>query len=69
LVLTDSPRAVPYVDLARRPVSTEGAVHVAAHRLRRRCRDLLRAETAVTVDDLSEVDDEIRSLWDALGAD
>jgi len=69
LVLTDSPGAVPYADLARRPGTTQGAGHVAAHRLRRRCRDLLRAETAVTVDDPLEVEDEIRSLWDTLGAD
>jgi RNA polymerase sigma-70 factor (ECF subfamily) len=69
LVLTGGPRAVPYFDLARRQGTTEGAVHVVAHRLERRCWDLVRAEIAVTVGDPSEVEDEIRALWDALGPD
>jgi RNA polymerase sigma-70 factor (ECF subfamily) len=46
---------------------TEGAVKVAIHRLRRRYRELLRAEIAQTVADSSEVDDEIRELFTALG--
>ena len=45
---------------------TAGAVRVAAHRLRRRYRDLLRAEIAQTVEHPEDVDDEIRFLFSAL---
>ena len=41
---------------------SEGAVHVQAHRLRRRYRDLLRAEIMQTVDRDELVDEEIRDL-------
>lgn len=46
---------------------SEGAIKTAAHRLRRRYRELLREEIAHTVASPEEVDDEIRSLFDALG--
>jgi RNA polymerase sigma factor (sigma-70 family) len=46
---------------------TEGAVRVAAHRLRRRYRELLRAEVAQTVAEPDEIDDEIRRLFETLG--
>ncbi len=45
---------------------TEGAVKVAAHRLRRRYRDLLRTEITATVDTPAEVDDELRHLFAVL---
>jgi RNA polymerase sigma-70 factor (ECF subfamily) len=45
---------------------TEGAVKVAAHRLRKRYRELLRQEVAQTVADKSEVDDELRALFRSL---
>ena len=45
---------------------SEGAVKVAVHRLRRRCRELLRQEIAATVADPDEVDDELRSFFTAL---
>lgn len=45
---------------------SEGAVRVAAHRLRRRYRELLRAQIAQTVAGPGEVDDEIRHLFEAL---
>jgi RNA polymerase sigma-70 factor (ECF subfamily) len=45
---------------------TEGAVKVAAHRLRTRYRDLLRDEIGQTVEDPAAVDDEIRALFTAL---
>ena len=45
---------------------SEGAVQVAAHRLRRRFRELVREEIAATVDDASEVEDEVRRLFAAL---
>jgi RNA polymerase sigma-70 factor (ECF subfamily) len=46
---------------------TEAAVRVAAHRLRGRYRELLRAEIAQTVENAEDVDDEIRSLFSLLG--
>jgi RNA polymerase sigma-70 factor (ECF subfamily) len=41
-------------------------VKVAVHRLRRRCRDLLREEIAQTVSGPEEVDEELRDLFDAV---
>ncbi len=52
----------PFAAIAAALGTTEGAVQVAAHRLRRRYRDLVRAEIAATIDDPAEVDDEIRAL-------
>jgi RNA polymerase sigma-70 factor (ECF subfamily) len=46
---------------------SEGAVKVAVHRLRRRYRELLRAEIAETVEDASAVEGELRALFAALG--
>lgn len=43
------------------------AVRQAAHRLRKRYRELLRAEVAQTVADEDEIDDEIRGLFESLG--
>lgn len=47
---------------------SEGAAKVAVHRLRRRYREMLRANVSHTVADPSEVDDEIRFLFEALSA-
>ena len=60
--------AVGYADLAAGLRMTEGAVKVAVHRLRRRYRELLRADIADTVADPSQVEEEIRSLIAALAA-
>ncbi|HEX3315700.1 MAG TPA: hypothetical protein VHR72_12445, partial [Gemmataceae bacterium] len=43
------------------------AARQAAHRIRKRYRELLRAEVAQTVDGEDEIEDEIRGLFDALG--
>ena len=56
----------PYAELAERLGMTEGAVKVAVHRLRGRFRERLREEIAQTVAGQEDVDDEIRSLFDAL---
>lgn len=66
-VLTDGRRPVPQAELAARLGTTDAAVQVAVHRLRRRYRDALRAAIAATVADEAEVDDEIRALFAALG--
>jgi RNA polymerase sigma-70 factor (ECF subfamily) len=67
-VLTDGSLAGPYAAVAVRLGTTEGAIRVAVHRMRRRYGDLLREEIASTVDDPTEVDDEIRALFAALGS-
>ncbi|HEY1377696.1 MAG TPA: sigma-70 family RNA polymerase sigma factor [Gemmataceae bacterium] len=58
--------AGPYVELAAELGLTEGAVKVAAHRLRRRYRDRLRAAIAETVATPEDIEAEIRDLFAAL---
>lgn len=60
--------AAPYAEIARQLGMSEGAVKVAVHRLRRRCRDLLREEIAQTVSGPEEVDQELRDLFDAVSS-
>ena len=67
--ISGSKRTESYVAAAGALAITEGAVKVAAHRLRARYRDLLRSEIAQTVQEPHEVDDEIRSLFDVLGSE
>ncbi len=55
-----------YAAIAARLATTEGAVQVAAHRLRKRYRELLRAEIAQTVSDPALIDEEMRDLLNAL---
>jgi len=57
-----------YRDLAARLNTSEGAIKVAAHRLRRRYRELLRKQIAETVEREEDVDEEIRDLFAALAA-
>ncbi|MDA1051399.1 MAG: hypothetical protein O3C40_13085 [Planctomycetota bacterium] len=57
-----------YDDVARRLNMTEGAAKMAASRMRRRYRELLREEIAQTVNGPEEVDEEIRDLFTTLGA-
>ena len=58
--------AIPYADAARALHMDEGAVRVAVHRLRKRYRQLLRAEIAQTLADPAQVAEELRSLQAAL---
>ena len=53
-------------DAARRLGLTEGAAKVAIHRLRKRFRELVKAEIAQTVDDATPVQDELRYLLEVL---
>jgi DNA-directed RNA polymerase specialized sigma24 family protein len=64
--LTDDKGSFSYAETAARLHMSEGAVKVAVHRLRRRYRELLHAEVALTVDDPLEIDDEIRYLISAI---
>jgi RNA polymerase sigma-70 factor (ECF subfamily) len=57
-----------YARIAEKLGMTEGAVRVAAHRLRRKFQKRLRADIAETVSDPADIDDEIRYLIRALNA-
>ena len=52
----------PYAALAREMNTSEGALKVAIHRLRKRYRDLFRQEIADTVADPAEVEPELKYL-------
>ena len=52
----------PYATLAREMNTSEGALKVAIHRLRKRYRELFRQEIADTVADPTEVEAELRYL-------
>ena len=52
----------PYAELAREMNTSEGALKVAIHRLRKRYRELFRQEIADTVADPAEVESELRYL-------
>ncbi len=56
----------PYAALAREMGTSEGALKVAIHRLRKRYRDLVRKEIAETVADPVDVESELRFLAAAL---
>lgn len=55
-----------YAALARSLNTTEGAIKVAVHRLRRAFQDRLRARIAATVHSPNDVDDELRYLINVL---
>ncbi len=57
---------VPFSQVAQELGMTEGAIKVAAHRLRRRFRELVCAEIARTVEDAENIEEEIRDLFAAL---
>jgi RNA polymerase sigma-70 factor (ECF subfamily) len=56
----------PYAALAGEMGTSEGALKVAIHRLRKRYRDLFRQEIAETVADPADVESELRFLAAAL---
>ena len=57
--------AIPYGQAAEALKLSEGAVRVAVHRLRRRYRELLRAEIAQTLADPAQADEEMKALMSA----
>ena len=65
--ITGLPVDDSYKDMARRLGITENAAKVAVHRLRRKYRELMRAEIARTVAEPADVDDEICCLLATLG--
>jgi RNA polymerase sigma factor (sigma-70 family) len=63
--LTREVQPVRYEQIAKDLEMTAGALKVAVHRLRRRCRDMLRTEIARTVGDAEDIEDEIHDLFQA----
>lgn len=68
IVLTQGRDAAATASLAAQLGLTEGTVSVAIHRLKRRYREILQQEIAATLDEASEVDGEIRWLFDAVSS-
>jgi DNA-directed RNA polymerase specialized sigma24 family protein len=66
VVLTEGKGAVAAAALAERLGTTEGAVHGAVHRLKKRYRAILKEQIAATLDDPAQIDDEIRDLFEAI---
>ncbi len=64
--LTGGAEAPPLAEIASCLAMTEGAVQVAAHRLRRRYREALLNRIGVTVADPAEIDEEVRDLFAAV---
>ena len=64
--LTGTRESQPYAVLAAGLRMNEAAVKVAVHRLRKRYRELLRAEIANSVADPEQAEDELRHLFAAL---
>ena len=64
--LVGSRESQPYASLAKQLNMNEGAVKVAVHRLRKRYRQLLRAEIAQTTASPEDVDEELRHLFAVL---
>ncbi len=63
--LTVGKSAIPYRQVAANLNLSEEAVRVAVHRLRRRYRELLRAEIAQTLAEPGLVEEELRALFAA----
>ena len=63
----DTP-ALSQVEAGARLGLSEGAVKVAIHRMRRRFRDLVKAEISQTLPSAADVEDELRHLITALAA-
>jgi RNA polymerase sigma factor (sigma-70 family) len=57
-----------YVALAAKLGTTPGAIKVSVHRLRRRYRELLRAEIASTIDTSADIEEEMRALFEILSS-
>jgi len=58
---------LPFAEIAAELGMTVEAARQAAHRLRKRYRALLREEVGRTVAELGDVDEELNSLFEALG--
>jgi DNA-directed RNA polymerase specialized sigma24 family protein len=68
VVLTEGKGAVPAATLAERLKKSEEAVNTAIHRLRKDYRAILQEQIAATLADPTQIDDEIRDLFEAVRA-
>ena len=59
-------KAINYPSLSAELDMTEGAVRVAVHRMRKRFRELYRAEVAQTLPPGADLDNEVRQLAESL---
>jgi RNA polymerase sigma factor (sigma-70 family) len=66
--LTGEDPGLAHAEIGRQLGMSSGAVKVASHRLRRRFREILRAEIAETVASPDEIDEELRHLFQALSS-
>ncbi|WP_397568959.1 RNA polymerase sigma factor [Schlesneria sp. T3-172] len=66
--LTVDQDSIRYADVAAELNTTEAAARVAAHRLRKRYRALLRDEIAQTVATKADIEDELRYLFVVLSS-
>ncbi len=64
--LTQGAKAIDYCRISKELGIAEGSARVAAHRIRRRYRDLLRREIAQTVNSPDQVEEEIAYLLKCL---
>ncbi|MEQ9407948.1 MAG: hypothetical protein RIK87_09495 [Fuerstiella sp.] len=64
--LTADRNAFNYADVGALLGVSPGAARAAAHRLRKRFRQILRSQIAETVGNAEEADDEVRRLFTAL---
>lgn len=69
MYLTGEQPQVSYADAAAALGTSEAAVKVAVHRLRRRFGALVHEEVSHTVASPDDVESEIRHLWSAVAAD
>lgn len=60
--------SISYVDLATQTGSSEGAMRVAVHRLRKRFRELFRENIAATLAEGEDVEAELRHVVTMLGS-
>jgi RNA polymerase sigma-70 factor (ECF subfamily) len=67
--LAGSPQDASYAAAAQALKISETTAKVAAHRMRRRYRELLRGEIAQTVERPEEIEEEIRELFSLLGGE
>ncbi len=63
--ISTEPEPCLYRQIGDRLNMSEGALRVAAYRLRRRLRELIRSEIAETVTTSEQLEEEIRDLFDA----
>ncbi len=65
-VLTGDKEKISYAQIAQDLNTSEGAIKVAVHRIRKKYREHLRDEIAQTVETAEDIEDEMRFLLSAL---